>query len=49
MIVYIVLFKWNLDILIEIIVLVMFVLRGMKGKVLEIIDLFCGDNFLELF
>ncbi|ABG50118.1 Stress responsive alpha-beta barrel [Trichodesmium erythraeum IMS101] len=48
MIVHIVLFKWNSDTSTETIASVMSALRGMKGKVPEIIDLSCGDNFSEL-
>lgn len=48
MIVHIVLFKWQPDTSAETIASVMSVLRGMKGKVPEIIDLSCGDNFSEL-
>ena len=48
MIVHIVLFKWNSDTSTETIASVMSALRGMKGKIPEIIDLSCGDNFSEL-
>ncbi len=48
MIVHIVLFKWQPDTSPETIASVMSALRGMKGKVPEIIDLSCGDNFSEL-
>ena len=48
MIVHIVLFKWQPDTSPETIASVMSALKGMKGKVPEIIDLSCGDNFSEL-
>ena len=48
MIVHIVLFKWQPGTSAETIASVMSALRGMKGKVPEIIDLSCGDNFSEL-
>ena len=48
MIIHIVLFKWQSDTLPTTIASVMSALRGMKGKVPEIIDLYCGDNFSEL-
>lgn len=47
MIVHIVLFKWQPDTSRETIASVMSALRGMKGKVPEIIDLSCGHNFSE--
>ncbi|NEO56005.1 MAG: Dabb family protein [Okeania sp. SIO3B5] len=48
MIIHIVLFKWQPDISAESITSVMSALKGMKGKVPEIIDLSCGNNFSEL-
>jgi len=48
MIVHIVLFKWQPNTPPETIASIMSALRGMKGKVPEIIDLSCGDNFSEL-
>ena len=48
MIIHIVLFKWQPDTSAETITSVMSALKGMKGKVPEIIDLSCGDNFSEL-
>ena len=48
MIVHIVLFKWQADTSPETIASIMSALRGMKGKVPEIIDLSCGDNLSEL-
>ncbi|MGD1712203.1 Dabb family protein [Dapis sp. BLCC M172] len=48
MIVHIVLFKWQPNTSPETITSVMSALKGMKGKVPEIIDLSCGDNFSEL-
>ncbi|MEM1172397.1 MAG: Dabb family protein [Cyanobacteria bacterium P01_H01_bin.35] len=48
MIVHIVLFKWQPNTSVETIASVLSALRGMKGKVPEIIDLSCGDNFSEL-
>ncbi len=48
MIVHIVLFKWESSTSQETIASVMSALRGMKGKVPEIIDLYCGENFSEL-
>lgn len=47
MIVHIVLFKWQPNTSPEKIAAVMSALRGMKGKISEIIDLSCGDNFSE--
>ncbi|NEP08250.1 MAG: Dabb family protein [Okeania sp. SIO2G4] len=48
MIVHIVLFKWHPDTSAENITSVMSALKGMKGKVPEIIDISCGNNFSEL-
>lgn len=48
MIIHIVLFKWKSDTSAESITSVMSALKGMKGKVSEIIDLSCGNNFSEL-
>ncbi|NET40690.1 Dabb family protein [Okeania sp. SIO2B3] len=48
MIVHIVLFKWHPDTSAENIASVMSALKGMKGKVPEIIDISCGNNFSEL-
>ncbi|NES66978.1 MAG: Dabb family protein, partial [Okeania sp. SIO2D1] len=48
MIVHIVLFKWHPDTSAENITLAMSTLKGMKGKVPEIIDISCGNNFSEL-
>ncbi len=48
MIVHIVLFKWQTNTSPETIDSVMSALKGMKGKVPEIIDLSCGDNFSEV-
>ena len=47
MIVHIVLFKWQPNTSTKTIESVMSALRGMKGKIPEIIDLSCGDNFAE--
>ncbi|MDY7004445.1 MAG: Dabb family protein [Cyanobacteriota bacterium] len=48
MIVHIVLFKWQPDTSAETIASVISALKGMKGKIPEIIDLSCGNNFSEL-